>query len=292
MLHYFLTGDELLRETVIGQAQFVLDLDDGRKSAYRWLDRGDTGWAIQSASGYFGPGRGPANSLNALIDGHRLTGDPRFQAKADQLVRRVIHPAQDIGSLRLDVPEQRWFYTMFLQALGRYLHDRVERGLTDDRYAYAQASLMRFAEWMASHEHPYFDKPERLEFKTETWPAQDIRKADVFAYAALHSSPEKRKTLEERAQFFYEYSLKTLATLPTRALTRPVCILLGSGAVCDWVLHHPEISEPPGSAVSDFGSPERFVPQKVKALRNLKWMIAAGLLAVTSLLVATFLRLQ
>ena len=75
MLHYFLTGDAASRETVIGLGQYVLDMDDGRQTIFRWLDGGDTGRAIQSAVGYFGPGRGPANSLNALVDAHRLSGD-------------------------------------------------------------------------------------------------------------------------------------------------------------------------------------------------------------------------
>ena len=76
MLHYFLTGDAASRETVIDSAQWVIDMDDGTKTIFRWLDRGDTGLASASGrTGYHGPGRGPANSLNALLDGHRLTGD-------------------------------------------------------------------------------------------------------------------------------------------------------------------------------------------------------------------------
>jgi hypothetical protein len=119
MLHYFLTGDEMSRQTVIDLGRFVLGMDDGQ-NGFQWLDRGDTGRAIQSAIGYFGPGRGPADSLNALIDAHRLSGDAAFLRKAEQLVRRGFHPSQDIAALRLDVPEQRWFYTMFLQSLGKY----------------------------------------------------------------------------------------------------------------------------------------------------------------------------
>jgi hypothetical protein len=59
MLHYFLTGDEMSRQTVINLGHFVLGMDDGTKTVFRWLDRGDTGRAIQSAIGYFGPGTRP-----------------------------------------------------------------------------------------------------------------------------------------------------------------------------------------------------------------------------------------
>ncbi len=39
MLHYFLTGDALARETAIGLAQWVIDRDDGSKTVFRWLAR-------------------------------------------------------------------------------------------------------------------------------------------------------------------------------------------------------------------------------------------------------------
>ena len=74
MLHYFLTGDPQSREAVVNLARLVLDVDDGTKSAMRWLSRENTGWASASGSfTYHGPGRGPGNAVNALLDAHRLT---------------------------------------------------------------------------------------------------------------------------------------------------------------------------------------------------------------------------
>jgi hypothetical protein len=43
MLHYFLTGDEASRQTVIDLAQFVMDIDDGRKTIFRFLIRATPG---------------------------------------------------------------------------------------------------------------------------------------------------------------------------------------------------------------------------------------------------------
>src|SRR5581483_10171385 len=48
MHYYFMTGDETARETVVDLAQYVIDMDDGRKTPFRWLDRGDTGRAALS----------------------------------------------------------------------------------------------------------------------------------------------------------------------------------------------------------------------------------------------------
>jgi YetA-like protein len=283
LMHYYcLTGDEAARATVVDLAQYVIDLDDGRRTPFRWLDSGSTGAAALSASGYYGPGRGPANSLNALLDGHRLTGDDRFLAKAEALVRRVIHPREDIALRRLDVPEQRWFYTMFLQSLGNYLRRKVELGQIDAAYAYGRASLLHYAAWMAEHEHPYLEKPEKLEFPTETWAAQDIRKGDVFALAAQHATGAERARFLERATFFQEYSIKTLTRMPTRALARPVVVLLTSGYLAPWISTHPDVSEPAPPADQPFGEPEAFVPQRARAVRRAMWIAAGG--AVVSVL--------
>ena len=83
-------------------------------------------------------------------------------------------------------------------------------------YAYARETLLHFARWMAEHEYPYLEKPEVLEFPTETWPAQDIRKSEVFMYAALHASGAERERFLERADFFFRYSVDTLTADPTQ----------------------------------------------------------------------------
>ena len=108
---------------------------------------------------YHGPGRGAGHSIKALLDGHRLTGERRFLDKAEQLIRRCVHPADDIDRLDLLDAERRWLYTVFLQALGKYLDDKTERGEIDAMYAYARAALLHYARWMAQHERPYLDQP-------------------------------------------------------------------------------------------------------------------------------------
>ncbi len=95
MLHYFLTGSTAAREAVLAMGQRVIDMDDGSKTPFRWLARGDTGLASASrTSTYHGPGRGAANSVSVLLDAHRLSGAPAFLAKAEQLIRRVHSPGR------------------------------------------------------------------------------------------------------------------------------------------------------------------------------------------------------
>jgi hypothetical protein len=290
MHYYFMTGDDMARETVAALGRYVIDMEDGGRTPFRWLDRGETGRATLSATGYYGPGRAAANSISVLLDAYRLTAESAFIEKAERLIRRVIHPNEDITERRLDVPEQRWFYTMFLQSLGKYLHYKVERGELDALYAYARASLLHYARWMAENEYPYLEKPEKLEFKTETWAAQDIRKSDVFYFAALHASGGERERFLERARFFYHYSTRTLFGAPTRALTRPVAVLLTSGFMHGLFERQPDRSAPAPRESHSFGTPEQFVPQRERAKRRAVLLAGLGVVAVLLMLVALMLR--
>lgn len=286
MLHYFLTGSSQSRDAVIELATFVIDADDGSKSIFRWLDRGRTGFATASGTeDYHGPGRASGNALNALLDAHQLTGDARFLEKAEEIIRRSIHPGDDIGALNLLDADWKWFYTVFLQALAKYLWRKHSIGQVDRMYAYAQTSLLAYAQWMAAHEYPFLTKPELLEYPTETWAAQDMRKSEVFKWAALHSDSDLRAQFLERAEYFFEYSITTLADMPTRTLARPVIVLLGHGwNHAAFATEVPRL--PAGPAGLDFGTPERFVPQKRRALRRAMIIAGAmGLLALAGLVV-------
>ncbi len=168
---------------------------------------------------------------------------------------------------------------MFLQVLGRYLDYKAERGELDACYAYARACLLQYVRWMAEHEYPYLDKPELLEYPTETWAAQDMRKSEVFAYAARHAAGETRDRFFERAEFFYRYSVTTLTGMRTRTLARPVVLLLSFGFMHTWFEQQPFVPAPePKQTINDFGQPTFFVPQKVRAIRRLKIILIAGLL--------------
>jgi hypothetical protein len=265
---YFATGDRLARDTAIGLARFVVNIDDGSRTVFRYLAGGHTGIASASRTpDYHGPGRGSGNSLNALLDGHRLTGERLFLDKAEQLIRRCTHPREDIARLNLLDPENRWFYTMFLQALGKYLHWKVELDELDAMYAYGRDVLVHFARWMAEHERPYLDRPDLLEYPTETWPAQDIRKSEVFDHAARHAEDADRARFAERAEFFYRYSIDTLSGLPTRTLARPVVLLLVHGLLRAHMRTHgiTPAPAPRDEWAARWPRPEIFVPQKASA---------------------------
>ena len=65
LTYYFLTGDMSASEAVEGLADWVIHIDDGSKSKFRFFDRRPTGWASCTVSrNYHGPGRGAGNSIN------------------------------------------------------------------------------------------------------------------------------------------------------------------------------------------------------------------------------------
>lgn len=284
MLHYFMTGDERSRQAVIDMGRHVVDADNGRKTIFRWLDAGYTGVVSDSDSGYHGPGRAPANSINALLDAHRLTREAIFINKAEHLIRRCIHPNDDLTACNLLNAERRWFYTVFLQTIGKYLDYKIELGQLDEMYAYGRAALLHYATWMTTHEYPYLDKPEFLEYPTETWAAQDTRKSDIFSFAAKHSSGNAKEVFRERSHFFFEHSIGTLSKMPTRTLARPVVLLLSNGLMYVYLRDHPDVSAPEPPLGIDFGQPCVFEPQKARAIRRFKYVLASGLLAALAAL--------
>ena len=289
MLYYFMSGDPQAREAALSLARWVIDMDDGEKTPLQWISRRRTGLASATGSlAYHGPGRGPGNSIVALLNAFRLTGDGSYMAKTDELIRRCSHPADDINSLNLLDAERRWFYTVFLQALGRYLGAKEEQNTLDEGYMYARAVLLHYASWMCEHEYPYLDKPEILEFPNETWAAQDMRKSEVFNYASRYAPAAERARLLERSRFFFDYSVSTLLRMPTRTLTRPLVLMLTNGNAQHWFQQ--QDSEPPAMPAADFGAPAHFIPQKTVALRRLRLIAIAILAAAVVVIGALALR--
>src|SRR6476660_9348011 len=199
------------------------------------------------------------NSIVVLLNAFRLSGGHSYLEKADELIRRCSHPADDIDSLNLLDAERRWFYTVFLQALGRYLELKVECDAVDKEYAYAGAVLLHYASWMADHEYPYLEKPEILEFPNETWAAQDMRKSEVFNYASRYAGAGKRQRFLDRSRYFFDYSVSTLLTMPGRTFTRVLVLILTNGYAQE-VFQRSLCTEPPVVQTDEnFGTPTRFV---------------------------------
>jgi len=273
LLYYYLTGDREAARAVQGLADWVLDLDDGRKNLFGLIDEGPAGLASQTVDvSYHHPGRGAGNSINTLIDAYRLTRDRRYLTKAEEIIRRCIHPEDNIGELDLDEPEYRWSYLAFLQMLGKYLDYKFELGELDYYFHYGRESLLHYAEWMAENEKPYKEVLHKVDIPTETWPAQDIRKCHVFFLAARFGGKGSWQRYREKAFFYFARCLEDLLSFNTAYLTRPQVLLLVFGNTCQYFFDLEEPLNLPDHNY-DFGKPAEFVPQRFRLKKTLKYKL-------------------
>lgn len=239
---FWMTGDHRFKEAVLLLASNIVNClyapdtllgtcVRGARQAVGMIKRPPEGAGLnyENIFRFNGPGRVSGNGLNTLVDAWLLTEDPIFLDNARILITRAVSPTDDIPAQDLLNAEIRWMYTIFLQALGRYLGVLAETGLQDTGYAYARAVLLHYARWMADHERGYLDSPEGLDFPDETWAAQEIRKADVFAYAAAYAAPSEKAVFTSKCRKFFDRCMNTLASFQSRRFTRPVAILMTCG---------------------------------------------------------------
>lgn len=284
MLAYYITGKERYREAAVNAAQYVLKIDDGNYTPFRWLTRGNTGHSISSGDNYYGPGRASANSTHALLTGHQLTGDKIYLDRTAEIMRRTVHPYDDLEKLDLLNAELRWFYTMYLQSLGRYLDYKIELNQKDQDFLYGVACLRHYARWMAKHEVPTLSKSDHLQYPTETWAAQDLRKWHILEHAARYEDdPLQRTGLLQKADFFYNYCMDYLTNSETNHLCRPLILTLNHGWQRDWYLENRDTPSFTDTISEKWDAQLPFVPQREIAIRRFKKLIlAAGLLGVAS----------
>jgi hypothetical protein len=269
LLHYYyFTGDPLAREAVLELANWVSNMDDGSHRFFGRFDRRPAGLCSMTGThDYHGPGRGAGNSINALLDAFVLTREAHYRTKAEELIRRCIHPKDAIAQHHLDDVEHRWSYTVFLQILGKYLDIKVEAGELDGMYGYARTSLLHYATWMLEHEVPYKCVLDRVEIPTETWPAQDIRKSNVFKFAAKYAPEGLRSAYLQKAEAFFRACVTDLLSFDTCTLTRPIVLLMANGYMQAYFDCYPDEMAPLPTAEYDFGVPQNFTPQFSKLYR-------------------------
>jgi hypothetical protein len=266
LYYYLMAGNLMAKDAVIGLADWVINMDDGKKNPFRFLSQSPTGLSSHTGSrDYHKPGRGCGNSANALMDAFILTGNRKYLDKGEELIKRCIHPKDDIKSVNLlSDPEHRWSYTAFLQVSGKYLDLKNELGQADYMYYFARESLLHYAKWMAENEIPFKQMLDRVEYPTESWIVMDMRKSNVFDYAAKYAHNEEScRIFFEKAKFFYTSCLKDLMDFETRTFMRPMVMLINYGTVHPYfekyfctsaVINNPH--------EYDFGQPEVFVPQR------------------------------
>ncbi|MCA9035725.1 MAG: hypothetical protein KDA91_11380 [Planctomycetaceae bacterium] len=279
LLYYFyLTGNPEARESVLLLADWVLRMDDGRNTIFGILDDGPTGHASATVfEDFHGPGRGAGNSINALLDAWLLTRDDRYLLKSEELIRRCVHPEQDLHSLHLTDAEGHWSYSVFLTSLGRYLLIKQEADQLDEMYSYARETMRHYGRWMVVHEKRTLSEPDKLEYPTEAWAAQDFRKANTLRLAAnCEDEPRLAAAMRSKARELNNFAWSDLYDFGDAHLTARCLSILMTEGQRD-LFHRTCAPQPiPSGELQWRQSPEcaaqwsMFIPQKERVRRILK----------------------
>jgi len=286
---HYLTGNMQAREMVIGLGNWVLAMEDGSRTPFRLLSRAKTGLASMTREvDYHGPGRGAGNSINALIDAFVATKDRKYLNFSEELIRRCIHPDDEIADLNLMDHEARWSYTAFLQSLGKYLDLKIDLAEQDFMFCYARESLLHYAAWMLKNEVPFSQCLDRVEYPTETWIVHDLRKSNVLEFAAKYAEEGSRELFLQKARFFFDGCFKDLQLFESKTLTRPLVMLMCFGVMHSYFQNHSGIWVECRPHKHDFGKPQNFKPQRSIAIARAK-AISAIVISLTVVLLIKFI---
>ena len=273
LFHHYLTGNPQSRDAVVELADWVFGMDDGTQTIFSLVDDGPSGLASATKDPDFhGPGRGSGNSITALLDAWFVTKERRYLDCCDELIRRVVHPEQDLDELGLSDSENRWSYTVCLMSIARYLETKIEMDELDEAYAYARATMQHYGRWMADNEKSSLSCPDELEFVTEAWAVQDVRKANVLRLCArFEDDAYWVDQMRQKADEIADASWRDLYTFEERYNARALSILMTEGLRDAWHRNNPPQSPAPLPRWSgDFGTWEMFVGQRDRVKSGLK----------------------
>lgn len=237
-LHYFLTGDPAYLTAVVKLADWCQIALTGPRTIQAALMKSVSYVKQLRRVGKNRPvfprypfTRGTGNAITTSLDAFEVSGERKYLAWVEEIIRETIHPDDDIDGRNLLDAETGWSYTVLLVAIAGYIDNKIALSEYDENLAYARSSLISYAKWMSQVEYPYLDKPGILEYPNETWAAQDLRKSVIFHYAARYGETPWKEQYLERARFFFETARDQLSRRPTSKFTRPVVLMLQNGWV-------------------------------------------------------------
>ena len=242
MLHYLLTGNETSKNAVLTLSAWITCVYEGTNTCLELLlalkNRHVAG-AKNHFTGQYPLDRGTANYIIALLDSFELTQERSYLTRVEHIISHTVHPNEDVKLRNLKDVENTWFYTVFLQAVCRYLIVKQQLDELDSSFYYSRDCLLNFANWMVKHEYMYLDKPDILEYPNDTWTAQDLRKATVFA-AAHYFSPQHEQIYLDKAEYFENQVSSRLNSSATKTYTRIMVLVLQNCGQVDFYKNLPK----------------------------------------------------
>lgn len=283
LMHFYLkTGETAFRDAVVKMGKRVIAMDDGNLHWLAPFSGLPTGAASATSNDEFhGLGRGVGNSINTLIDSWTVTGDDVYLKKAKELIYRTIHPKDNFDQLGYGDIELRWSYPVAIQSLLRYLVVIPDR---DGIHEYIVQCLASIGNWMFEHCQPTLDTPEKLEFPTETWAAQDLRKANCLLSISRIPGIEQGQRFEQKGLEFFDVVWNQLMRYESADFTRPRALVLQQ---LPWRYGDIGFGHLNALQTSDINPPERvcFVSQSNdfrNKLRSLKGLVSIAVRAFSN----------
>lgn len=236
--YYWLTGNQQAKNCVLALTKWISNVYEGTGGVLELLlavkNRHTAGTKNQLSEQY--PlDRGTGNYLIALLDSYAISLDQDYLDQAEFVIRHTIHPQDDLIQRELLNVEYTWFYTVLLQAVVRYLDLKLSLDDLDTHFYYARDALLHYANWMRENECMYLTQPEKLEFPNDTWTAQDLRKATIFA-AAFYFDPMRADAYRNKANEFYAGVKDKLADSGEKTYTRILALLMQNHGVTEYFL--------------------------------------------------------
>lgn len=161
--------------------------------------------------------RGTGNNVNVLLDCFEITQQQSYLRQVEYVILNTISASDDISKRDFNDIEETWFYTVFLQAVAKYLSLTSQHIASHDKVHAVKAAFIHYATWMAENETYYLANKEVLEYPNDTWTGQDLRKIQILLCAYEIT---QNKNMLEKANELIDYVYPSLLASDERDYTR------------------------------------------------------------------------
>ena len=231
LYHYYLTGDRYSKEAVMSLYRWIEQVYDGDNSLVGLLLALKNRHRVDLkniTTNTYPLDRGTANYIHATLDMFMLQNDQYYLHKAFAIIVHTVNAQENLTDRQLDDVEHTWFYTVFLQAVMRFMRicqHYPKASAEHSLWQHCADIIVLFANWMLTNEQPYLHNPDKLEYPNQTWSGQDLRKVDVLSYAAfIH--PDQATAYQTCADSIQTFVVQQLQRSDERSYTRIQALIM------------------------------------------------------------------
>lgn len=228
-LHYLMTGYLPSKSAVLSITNWVRNYYEGDGtllSALLALKNSAVPGVKNIKTGKYPLDRGTGNYIQALMDRYELLSDISDIHRVSTVIQNTVSPSDNLSERNFVDVESTWFYTVFLQAVCRFISIKESLYQLDEDHYFAVASLSHYAKWMMQNEYAYLDKPDILEFPNQTWSGQDLRKLCVLNFASNYlPAPQAQQALRKVTELEQQIT-ERLSNSSESSTTRLLCLMM------------------------------------------------------------------